>query len=177
LADPIAAHVGTAPTVVDVGGGWHVDDAPVLRDCLDYLIAEGPAALREGNARLVLEPGKFLTEPAGALIARVIGYGGGNGEGDRDVVVDAAIAELPEARYRAHPVAHFRAPEWRPLPSGKGRILGRSCMEGDILGQRLELSGVQIGEYLAFGSCGAYDLAMSYLFGRGAVSGCDKREL
>jgi diaminopimelate decarboxylase len=115
----------------------------------------------------VLEPGKLLTQGAGIVVSRVVLVH----EEGRCVVIDAALGDLPEAAYRSHPVAHLGQGSWRPLRSGKGRILGRSCMERDVLAERVDLEGIAEGDYLAFGECGAYDLSMSYPFGRGEFNG------
>jgi diaminopimelate decarboxylase len=124
--------------------------------------AGSPACLRSGETELLLEPGKLLTEPAAAVLTRVLLRNGA------DVVVDAALADVPEAAYRPHPVAHLVEGRWRPLGVGTGRMLGRSCMESDILADGLDLTDLDEGDLLALGSCGAYDQSMSYTFGRGA---------
>lgn len=168
LADPLAARIGRAPAVVDFGGGWHVDDLPLVRDAIGHVMTYGPACLRDGSPTLVLEPGKLVTEPAAAIVTRVL-IANTRGKA-AEVVVDAAIGDIPEARYRGHPLARFDGEEWVPLKQGRDRILGRSCMETDILATNVDLTGVGEGDHLAFGMCGAYDLSMAYPFGRGAAA-------
>lgn len=85
--------------------------------------------------------------------------------------MDAALGDIPEARYRAHPVARFTDGEWRPVARGTGRVLGRSCMENDILATEVDVISLAEGDFLAFGMCGAYDLSMAYPFGRGHATG------
>ncbi|MEV8020386.1 hypothetical protein AB0O76_29415 [Streptomyces sp. NPDC086554] len=166
-ADPLADQLGQPPAVLDVGGGWHVDDMPHLRPSLEYVLAHGPSAAREADPLLVLEPGKLLTQPTAAVVTQVLV----RRESGRscDIVVDAAAGDMPEGPHRPHPVARFDGSRWVPLLPGRSRILGRSCMEHDVLACRLSLDDVREGEYLAFGMCGAYDTSMAYDFGRGTV--------
>ncbi|MGG7572300.1 hypothetical protein [Streptomyces sirii] len=115
----------------------------------------------------MLEPGKLLTQPSAAVVTQVLarrashrGY---------DIVVDAAEGDMPEAPFHPHPVARFDGSRWVPLRPGWSWILGRSCMEHDVLSVRLDLTDVQEGDHLAFGMCGGYDTSMAYDFGRGSA--------
>ncbi|TJZ50904.1 hypothetical protein FCH28_20540 [Streptomyces piniterrae] len=166
-ADPLADQLGQPPAVLDVGGGWHVDDMTGLRPSLEYVLAHGPAAAREADPLLVLEPGKLLTQPTAAVVTQVLvrRETGSNCE----IVVDAGEGDMPEGPYRLHPVARFDGSAWVPLRPGRSRILGRSCMEHDVLAWRLDLDDVREGDHLAFGMCGAYDTSMAYEFGRGTA--------
>ncbi|WP_037864068.1 hypothetical protein [Streptomyces sp. NRRL S-340] len=168
-AGPLADRLGDPPAVVDLGGGWHVDDLPAVRLSVDHVLKTVPDRLRAPDTVLVLEPGKLLTQPAAAVVTRVL-LARGRGPG-REVVVDAALGDIPEARYRAHPVARFTGGEWRPVARGTGRVLGRSCMENDILAEQVDAGSLAEGDFLAFGMCGAYDLSMAYPFGRGRAAG------
>ena len=168
LADPLTARIGKPPAVVDFGGGWHVDDLPLIRRAIGHVVTWGPEVLRSGNPTLVVEPGKLLTETAAALVTRVL-IGSPRNDGC-EVVVDAALGDLPEARWRGHPVARWDGTEWVPLKQGRDRILGRSCMETDLLVLNVDLTDVREGDHLAFGLTGAYDLSMAYPFGRGRAA-------
>ncbi len=47
-------------------------------------------------------------------------------------------------------------------------MLGRLCMEHDIVASNVELpETAQVGDVLVFCDAGAYDMSMSYVFGRG----------
>ncbi|MFF4606047.1 hypothetical protein ACFY12_25310 [Streptomyces sp. NPDC001339] len=166
-ADPLADQLGGPPAVLDIGGGWHVDDLPCLRTSLEYVLAHGPDAARDGDPLLVMEPGKLLTQPSAAVVTQVLAHRGSHrGE---DIVVDAAEGDMPEAPFHPHPVARFDGSRWVPLRPGGSWIFGRSCMEHDVLSVRLDLSDVRDGDYLAFGMCGGYDTSMAYDFGRGTA--------
>ncbi|MEU9110320.1 hypothetical protein AB0D04_00665 [Streptomyces sp. NPDC048483] len=166
-ADPLADQLGGPPAVVDIGGGWHVDDLPYLRASLEHVLAHGPAVAREGDPLLVMEPGKLLTQPSAAVVTQVLARR--TSHRGVDIVVDAAEGDMPEAPFHPHPVARFDGSRWVPLGPGPNWILGRSCMEHDVLSVRLDLTDVREGDHLAFGMCGGYDTSMAYEFGRGTA--------
>jgi diaminopimelate decarboxylase len=61
-----------------------------------------------------------------------------------------------------------RTGAWEALKRGKTHLLGRLCMEHDVVASNIELpEGVEVGDVLVFCDAGAYDRSMSYVFGRG----------
>jgi diaminopimelate decarboxylase len=87
-----------------------------------------------------------------------------------EAVVDGSIAELPMHFFQPHRILHqdARTGEWRALRRGKTLLLGRLCMEHDILARNIELPpGARAGDVLVFCDAGGYDRSMSYVFGRG----------
>jgi diaminopimelate decarboxylase len=164
VAARLAAHLGP-PAIIDLGGGWHPSDLDLLSATVAAALAGAPRILLADSPAIVLEPGKLLTEPAGALISRVL-----LSDSERSaVVVDASICDLPEAVYRQHPVARLDDDVWRPFHIGAGMIYGRSCMEQDVLVRDVDVVGLKEGQLVAFGECGAYDSSMAYDFGRGVA--------
>ena len=153
----------------DVGGGWYPEEwDSILIPRLEELTIRVATALP--NCReLIIEPGKALVQPVVAVFTTVLDV---HDEGDSvDVVVDAAIAELPDAG--SHPHRVFRqgdgAGEWLPMGPGRDRVLGRSCMEHDVLSSSVTVpADVSVGEVWAVADAGAYDQSMAYRFARGA---------
>ena len=153
----------------DVGGGWYPeewDDIVILRlQEITNRVASALPSCRE----LIVEPGKALVQPVMAVFTTVLDV---HDEGDGiGVVVDAAIAELPDAG--SHPHRVFRrgegSGEWLPLGPGLDRVLGRSCMEHDVLSTSVAVPpDVAVGEVWAVADAGAYDQSMAYRFARGA---------
>lgn len=159
---------GAAVVCLDIGGGWspHAFDS-VLAPLLGQMAGEATAMLPRLRT-LVLEPGRSLAQPMMALMTRVLGVR--HLSTGREVVVDASIADVPEAKAYRHPV-HVRdhaGGSWSPLRAGDARILGRSCMESDVI-----ISDVSVPDWVAPGDVmvidhvGAYDQSKSYAFGRG----------
>ncbi len=61
-----------------------------------------------------------------------------------------------------------RSGEWQMLGRGETQLLGRLCMEHDIVARNVALpEGARVGDVLIFCDAGAYDRSMSYVFGRG----------
>ena len=88
-----------------------------------------------------------------------------------EVVVDACIAELPLASVYPHRFFHIAGDRLVPLPRGPVRVLGRICMEDDVLSHGLELpDSLRIGDRLVICDAGAYERSMSYAFGRGGYA-------
>ena len=87
-----------------------------------------------------------------------------------EVVVDASIAELPLHFFHPHRILYRGSDSLvlRQLGRGKTTLLGRLCMEHDIVGTDVELPReAAAGDYLIFCDAGAYDRSLSYVFGRG----------
>ena len=113
-----------------------------------------------------MEPGRALVQDAFAVETTVLDI---REEGSaRDVVVDASLADLPEAGHYPHRTCLLRDGRWSSLPPRRGmRVLGRTCMEADVLIRELDLSGVGIGDRLLILDAGSYDRSMAHEFGRG----------
>jgi diaminopimelate decarboxylase len=154
---------------LDLGGGWFPDDwhleseavfGDAIRRIRDYL----PHVVQ-----VISEPGKAMAQPTMALGMRLLEFEKSQGE-ITQAVVDASIAELPMNVVQPHRILHRdpRSGEWQALRRGKTQLLGRLCMEHDIVASNVELpDGAEIGDLLFFCDAGAYDRSMSYVFGRG----------
>jgi diaminopimelate decarboxylase len=159
--------------VVDVGGGWFPDDW--YRELLPRLaeVEERVTAALPHVERLFLEPGKALVQPTMALVTRVLEVRH-DGCHNSEVVVDASVAELQAALAYPRRRAWRRrdGAMWMTLLPGTGRLLGRLCMENDIVGIGVRIPAELVpGDWIAFGDAGAYDMSMSYGFARGGVPG------
>lgn len=163
-ADGIAARLGISPVLVNIGGGWDHDDLAAAAAAAGRIIRRWTN--RPGKPpEFVLEPGKLLTQSCATVITRVLAV---DVVGDETcVIVDASLGDLPEGPYRWHPVARYDH-SWEPLAAGSGRLLGRSCMEADVLAEGLDLDCLKEGDVVAIGMAGAYDVSMTYDFGRGS---------
>jgi len=154
---------------LDVGGGWFPDDWHGEAD--DQFAA---AVSRARNflphvEQIISEPGKAIAQPSMALAVRLLEFDDSREE-IKEAVVDGSIAELPMHFFQPHRILYLdaRAGEWRALKRGKTALLGRLCMEHDIVARNVELPrGVRVGDVLIFCDAGAYDRSMSYVFGRG----------
>lgn len=171
-AQAIESVAGVRIRCVDVGGGWTPESWKT--EFMSKLKNELLNTLNKlKNLEIVImEPGKALVQSSKALAARIIEvrHSSSEDEAVKEIVVDASIAELPEALYRPHRILLFdqTKKEFYLLGTGRSRILGRLCMEADVLAEDVQLpEHVKPGDLLIFLDAGAYDHSMSYRFGRG----------
>ena len=165
----IEAASGRKIQVIDIGGGFFPEDLQMeIQTRISHLRRSALRAL-PGLEEIILEPGKALTQPAMGLATRVLEMRR-SVSGTTEVVVDGSIAELPDIWHYPHRVVWMR-PEgsWKLLEQpGTSRIMGRLCMEGDILAESINVPReIRKGDILIFLDSGSYDRSMSYAFGRG----------
>ncbi|MBD0373504.1 MAG: ATP-grasp domain-containing protein [Pyrinomonadaceae bacterium] len=165
----IESLAGRPVEYLDIGGGWFPDDWHTEDDDrFTSAVRRAPEVLR--NVRQIIsEPGKAIAQPSMALAFRLLEFDETEEE-VKEAVVDGSIAELPMHFFQPHRILHRDAQtgEWRPLKRGKTQLLGRLCMEHDIVARGVQLpAGARVGDVLVFCDAGAYDRSMSYVFGRG----------
>ena len=165
----IEALSGRIVEVLDVGGGWFPDD---WREDSETHFAKAIDRAREflpHVKQIISEPGKALAQPSMALATRILEIQDFPGIAT-DVVVDGSIAELPMYFFYPHRILHqnARTGAWQTLGRGKAHLLGRLCMEHDVVASNVGLPvDAEPGDLLVFCDAGAYDRSMSYEFGRG----------
>ncbi|MEM1515721.1 MAG: hypothetical protein QXH24_06745 [Candidatus Bathyarchaeia archaeon] len=154
---------------LDIGGGWFPDDWNIeFKPRLDSLVSMAQCTLPH-ISQFIMEPGRALAQPCMALATRVLEIRGSKHQ-NKEIVVDGSIAEVPLIHYYPHRILHFNSKEgrWELLRRGSGRILGRLCMEDDILAVNIEIpEDIKVGDILVICDVGAYDRSMSYVFGQG----------
>jgi diaminopimelate decarboxylase len=156
--------------LLDMGGGWFPADMIGGGDGNDLQLAARLAAEALPNlVEIVNEPGKAMAQPASALAMQILEIRD-RANGHQDVVVDGSIAELPMHAFYPHRILHRSAEtrDWTVLSRGKTQLLGRLCMEHDIVARGVSLpENSTAGDLLVFCDAGAYDRSMSYVFGCG----------
>lgn len=165
----IEALTGRLIEILDIGGGWFPEDlqknsAGNFKKAIS-LIPEFLPNVRQ----IISEPGKALAQPTMAVAMQILELRNFD-ETVTEAVVDGSIAELPMYFFYPHRILYQNAENgsWKSLNRGKTRLLGRLCMEHDIVASNVELpENAQVGDILVFCDAGAYDRSMSYVFGRG----------
>jgi diaminopimelate decarboxylase len=160
LADLRAAGISTIE-YLDIGGGLGVTySAESPLDVGEYgaLVRE---AAKETGLTILLEPGRFLVGNAGVLLTRVL-YRKRSG-GRNILVTDAGMNDLLRpSHYQAY--HRIEAVELRD-PGGEdvlqADVVGPVCESGDFLALDRALPDVQVGDYLAVYSAGAYGFSMA----------------
>jgi diaminopimelate decarboxylase len=155
---------GAALEYVDLGGGLGVsyDGAavPSLHDYVSALLEE----VRPTGLPIVLEPGRAIAAPAGALVARVVDVKPRTDETDF-AIIDAGMTELLRpalysAFHRIEPVAA------RSDPERAYEIVGPVCESSDVVGRDRKLPRLQVGDLVAICDVGAYGSVMASNYNR-----------
>lgn len=148
---------------IDAGGGLGIgyetaNGAEFSESVAAYARAIA-APLRDLTVRLLLEPGRAILGPAGALITSVIYRKENNGK--KFVVVDAAMNDLIRpAFYGAyHEIVPVRFDAGAPREIVD--VVGPICETGDFLARGRELPMVQEGDLLAVLDVGAYGMVLA----------------
>ena len=149
---------------IDAGGGLgipyqqnsQVDFAAAAREYASALL--GP--VKALGAHLLLEPGRAIIGPAGALLTRVV-YRKRN-DGKQFVVVDAAMNDLlrPSLYGAYHEIVPAMLPD-RQTPVEKVDIVGPVCETGDFFARDREMHQVEEGDLLLILDAGAYGMSLA----------------
>ncbi|HUD24129.1 MAG TPA: diaminopimelate decarboxylase [Burkholderiaceae bacterium] len=145
---------------LDFGGGLAIayrDEAPPSIQQWVGAITRRVDARGHRDKMVLVEPGRSIVGPAGALLTRVIGLKSG---GERDfAIVDAAMNDLMRpALYDAW--MDVQPATQRALPAATLDIVGPVCESGDWLARERRLA-IRAGDVLAVLSAGAYGMSMA----------------
>ena len=164
LADDLR-HRGVALEYLDCGGGLGISydgrAVPSAEEYVSALVGE----VRHTGLPIVIEPGRAIAGPSGALLARVVDVKPRDAESDF-VVVDAGMTELIRpALYGAfHRIDVVRAVSAAPVRQYE--IVGPVCESSDVLGRDRRLPRLEVGDLVAIGDAGAYGSAMASNYNR-----------
>jgi diaminopimelate decarboxylase len=143
---------------IDVGGGIGIagPDGPAL-SAEEYAAAVLPE-VSTLPLRVLIEPGRAIVGPAGALLTRVL-YRKRNG-GKEFVVTDAAMNDLirPSLYGATHPIEPVGVPPARTIVAD---VVGPVCETSDFFARDIRLPAPEEGALLAIRDAGAYGFAMS----------------
>jgi diaminopimelate decarboxylase len=155
---------GTHIEHLDLGGGLGVSyDGSPVPSAKDYADALLPAVRGSGLA-IILEPGRQIVAPAGALLTRVVEVKPQPG-GKQFVILDAGMTELIRpmlysAFHRIEPVVATGAPE------AAVDIVGPLCESSDTLGKDRRVPEPHADELYAVLDTGAYGSVMASNYNR-----------
>jgi len=145
---------------LDFGGGLAIayrDETPPAIPQWVGAITRRVDARGHRDKMVLLEPGRSIVGPAGALLTRVIGLKAG---GDRNfAIVDAAMNDqMRPALYGAWMDVQQVGP--RTQPARTFDLVGPICESGDWLARERQLA-IEAGDLLAMLSAGAYGMSMA----------------
>jgi diaminopimelate decarboxylase len=166
-AQTIALQSQRTVSMLDLGGGYHPRDFERFdwKRILNFVHHEIPTL-----KSLVIEPGRALSQNTALMVTSIQDIRKKRGR-IQDVVVDTCISELPLSRVYPHRMFIVKGDRMIPLGQGFSRMLGRICMEDDILAESINFPpSITIGDRIIIADAGAYERSMSYEFGYGRVS-------
>ena len=152
--------------LIDAGGGLGIPYES-HEESLDLVaLGRGLKAIVDGwagdplltEARLLLEPGRFLVGPAGAYVARVVDTK--TVDGMAVVILDGGIHHVlrPALVGQAHRVRLLSPASGRPLPI---TVAGPLCSGLDVLAQGAVMPMPAVGDLMAVLDVGAYGFTES----------------
>ncbi len=156
---------------VDAGGGlgidYHSNSNLTLRDAVTDYAKSLLAQLRGTDLHLLLEPGRSIIAPAGALITRAL-YAKQNGR-KQFLIVDAAMNDLlrPSLYGAYHEIVAVNEQKGAPrehsggIHAGAADVVGPICETGDFFARDREMPAVDSGELVAILDTGAYGMSLS----------------
>jgi len=157
-------NAGYKISYVDAGGGLGISYAKNPKGNFPARVKSYAAAivrpLRRLGVHVLLEPGRSIIGPAGALITRMI-YRKRN-DGKQFLIVDAAMNDLMRpSLYGAH---HEIVPVFLDTGSGeltKVDVVGPVCESGDFFARNREMPVALEGDLLAILDAGAYGMSLA----------------
>jgi diaminopimelate decarboxylase len=149
---------------VDTGGGLGIDyQDPIsdFSDCVSRYARAVTVPLRGLKVHLLLEPGRAIVGPPGALLTSVV-YRKEN-DGKRFLVVDAAMNDLIRpALYGAyHQIVPVVQSKQSQAKSESIDVVGPICESGDFFARDRQMPRVEEGDLLAILDSGAYGMALA----------------
>jgi diaminopimelate decarboxylase len=155
---------GPSLEYVDLGGGLGISyDGRPVPSVSDY----AQALLRHiapTGLPIVIEPGRAIVGPAGALVAKVIDVKPRNAESEF-AVLDAGMAQLMRpALYGAH--HHVEPVSAREGAELLYELVGPICESADVVARDRRLPPLEVGDFVAIRDAGAYGSAMASNYNR-----------
>jgi diaminopimelate decarboxylase len=155
---------GIAIEQLDLGGGLGISyDGRPVPSASDYAAALLPI-VRDSGLSLILEPGRHIVGPAGALLASVVDVKP-QSDGKLFVVLDAGMTEL------LRPMLYGAYHRIEPVESRNGAevlcdVVGPLCETSDTLGTDRRVRRPEIGDVMAVLDAGAYGSVMASNYNR-----------
>ena len=159
-----AQQAGVALEYVDAGGGLGISyDGGQVPSFRDYAAAFVDA-IRTTRLPIVVEPGRSIVGPAGALVARVVDIKPRTSTSEF-AVIDAGMSELMRpALYNAFHLIEPVAARIGGLRQYE--IVGPVCESSDVVGRDRMLTPLDVGDLVAICDAGAYGAVMASNYNR-----------
>lgn len=172
VAGRVARRLGRPLRTIDLGGGLGIPyypgetalDLAALRAAIPALIEARNADPMIRDARVVVEPGRFLVGHAGVYVAAVVAAKSSRGQ--RFLVTDGGmhhhlaasgnLGQIVKRDYPLVPASRMNAPDRTPAT-----VVGPLCTPLDTLARKAEMPPLVAGDLVAVLQSGAYGLTAS----------------
>lgn len=153
-------------TIFDVGGGMTPSefDASAARGDFDWIERRVRECLPRVDSVFV-ELGQALVTSSEAVIGSIMEVR--RRRNAIEAVLDAGYPDVPQIRSFDHRLFHVRGQQVSRLGRGSDRLLGRTCLEYDVITATCNLKDCHVGDLIAIADAGAYDASMSFTFAQG----------
>jgi len=158
----MAAQMGHAPGILDIGGGFPVDylqrSMPIEEFCVPIV-----TALKElpPSMRVIAEPGRYISAPAAISVSSVMGRALRGGRWW--YYLDDGLY----GTYSGQVYDHAAYPVEALVPAGKtypSVLAGPTCDSIDVINEHLELPELDVGDLVVGRAMGAYTWASASEF-------------
>ncbi len=155
---------GIAIDHLDLGGGLGISyDGSAVPEAADYAAALLPI-VRDSGLAIILEPGRSIVAPAGALLSRVVDVKD-RADGKVFVILDAGMTEL------IRPMLYGSFHRIEPAASSAAAdidcdVVGPLCESSDTLGKDRRMPRPEVGDLMAVLDAGAYGAVMASNYNR-----------
>lgn len=141
---------------INLGGGYSFDEGVDNEKAL----AETIAFLKSKSSfNIFLEPGAYLVQKAGVIVASVLDVYGS--EGKIIAILDTTVNHMPEVfEYQFEPdvMGHIDGEQYEYI------LAGCTCLAGDVFGEYAFNEPLKIGSRVIFPNAGAYTLVKAHMF-------------
>ncbi len=158
MVDELGAE-GLELEYLDLGGGFGVGYEGEAGLPLEALARAVVPRLASRGLRLLVEPGRAIVGPAGALLTRVRFRKRSGGK--TFVITDGGMTELLRPSHYGGWHRIELVTQREDAPVAPVDVVGPVCETGDFLARDRELSVPEPGDLLAVGTAGAYGFSMS----------------
>jgi diaminopimelate decarboxylase len=150
---------------VDLGGGLGIAYDDRIPPAIDAYVSALVDEVRPTGLPIIVEPGRVIAGPAGALVARVTDLKPRDSDSDF-AILDAGMTELMRpalygAYHRIEPIAARGAGEERSY-----EVVGPVCESSDVIGRDRRLPRLEVGDLVAIRDAGAYGAVMASNYNR-----------
>ncbi len=148
--------------LIDIGGGFPQPypgfDVPPLADYFHAVAAAARALPLAADGELMAEPGRSLAAPGMSAVVEVLLR-----KDERLYLNDGMYGIFWELRFKEHegfPLRTYRDGRPRQGAMKRFRLYGPTCDASDVLPGEIDLpEDIQAGDFIEFGSIGAYSLS------------------